>query len=403
MFDTNIGAVLRVRALALSATLALVLLPSQLPAAALPLLRAEWSASAAELGWVVSAYQLGYAIAVLVVLPLTDRIRASRVIAAGALVTTLANLAFALGAHDVVTASILRVIAGFGLAGVYMPGVRLVAMSANATRRGFAVGLYVSAFYLGSSLSFFATGLLLTPFGWHGAALAIGLVALAALPVAVASTRGMPETTGERAHLDLRVLRNRPLVRAITAYTGHSWELFVMRAWLAAFLAAAFTLRGLSPTDASATASEWAAIMLLLGVPGVFLGGWASDRLGRSRSALLYALGSGAISIGFGTLLFAPWPALIAIGALYGAMVAADSAVYSTAVTELAPAARIGSAQALQAVAGFGIGSLGPVVAGASLDLGLGWAGPFAVAGVVGILTALPLVADLRQRALVRV
>ena len=176
-----------------------------------------------------------------------------------------------------------------------------------------------------------------------------------------------------------------------------------MRAWLAAFLAAAFTLRGLSPTDASATASEWAAIMLLLGVPGVFLGGWASDRLGRSRSALLYALGSGAISIGFGTLLFAPWPALIAIGALYGAMVAADSAVYSTAVTELAPAARIGSAQALQAVAGFGIGSLGPVVAGASLDLGLGWAGPFAVAGVVGILTALPLVADLRQRALVRV
>src|SRR5438445_12184660 len=105
---------MRSRALALSATLALVLLPSQVPAAALPLLRAEWSASAAELGWVVSAYQLGYAIAVLVVLPLTDRIRASRVIAAGALVTTLANLAFAVSAHDVVTASILPLLGGFG-------------------------------------------------------------------------------------------------------------------------------------------------------------------------------------------------------------------------------------------------------------------------------------------------
>ena len=393
---------MRSRSVALSATLALVLLPSQLPAAALPLLRTEWNASSAELGWVVAAYQLGYAIAVLVVLPLTDRVRPSRVIAAGALLTTLANIAFAFTAHDVVTASLLRVIAGFGLAGVYMPGVRLVAMSADPTRRGTAVGLYVSAFYLGSSLSFLATGLLLTPLGWQGAAITLGAIALIALPVAVATTRGMGEPTGARAHLDVRVLRNPPLLRAIAAYTGHSWELFIVRAWLAAFLAAAFTLRGLSPTDASATASEWAAIMLALGVPGVFLGGWASDRIGRSRSALLYAVGSGAISIGFGTLLFAPWPALIAIGALYGAIVAADSAVYSTAVTELAPAARIGSAQAVQAVAGFGIGSLGPVVAGATLDLGAGWVGPFAVAGVVGIVTALPLLIDLRQRALLR-
>mgnify|MGYP003296249465 CR=1 FL=1 len=75
---------------------------------------------------------------------------------------------------------------------------------------------------------------------------------------------------------------------------------------------------------------------------------------GRRRAALLYALGSGAISIGFGTLVLAPWPAIVAIGGIYGALVAADSAVYSTAVTELAPASRIGSAQALQAVAGIG-------------------------------------------------
>src|SRR5438067_5580879 len=390
------------RSLALSATLALVLLPSQLPAAALPLLRTEWNASSAELGWVVSAYLLGYAAAVLVVLPLTDRIRPSRVIAIGALVTALANIGFAFAAHDVITASALRVIAGFGLAGVYMPGVRLVAQSSDPARRGTAVGLYVAAFYLGGSLSFLATGLLLEPVGWRGAAVILGAVALAAVPIAMISSRGIPQSTGERAHLDLRVLRNAPLVRTIVAYVGHSWELFILRAWLAAFLAAAFALRGLSPTDASATASQWAALLLALGVPGVFVGGWLSDRVGRLRAALLYALGSGAISVGFGTLLVAPWPAIVAIGGMYGALVAADSAVYSTAVTELAPAARIGSAQALQAVAGFGIGSLGPVAAGVTLDLGLGWVGPFLIAGVVGILTALPLLLDLRQRALVR-
>jgi len=391
------------RSLALSATLALVLLPSQLPAAALPLLRTEWNASSAELGWVVSAYLLGYAAAVLVVLPLTDRIRPSRVIATGAVLTALANLGFALAAHDVVTASALRVVAGFGLAGVYMPGVRLVAQSSDPARRGTAVGLYVAAFYLGGSLSFLATGLLLEPVGWRGAAVILGAVALAAVPIAMFSSRGIPQTTGERAHLDLRVLRNAPLVRTIVAYVGHSWELFILRAWLAAFLAAAFALRGLSPTDASATASQWAALLLALGVPGVFVGGWLSDRVGRLRAAILYALGSGAISVGFGTLLFAPWPAIVAIGGMYGALVAADSAVYSTAVTELAPAARIGSAQALQAVAGFGIGSLGPVAAGVTLDLGLGWVGPFLIAGVVGIATALPLLIGLRERPLIRV
>src|SRR5207247_1031956 len=106
-FDININSGtslqherMRSRALALSATLALVLLPSQVPAAALPLLRTEWSASAAALGWVVSAYLLGYALAVLVVLPLTDRVPPSRVIAIGALVTALANLAFAFGRSE---------------------------------------------------------------------------------------------------------------------------------------------------------------------------------------------------------------------------------------------------------------------------------------------------------------
>src|SRR5437667_7016826 len=208
------------RPLALSATLALVLLPSQLPAAALPLMRTEWNASSAELGWVVSAYLLGYAAAVLVVLPLTDRVRPSRVIVIGALVTAIANLGFAFAAHDVITASLLRVIAGFGLAGVYMPGVRLVAQSSDPSRRGSAVGLYVAAFYLGGSLSFLATGLLLEPFGWRGAAAILGLIALLALPIAVASTRGIAHIPGERAHLDLRVLRNAPLVRTIAAYTG---------------------------------------------------------------------------------------------------------------------------------------------------------------------------------------
>src|SRR5437867_377662 len=236
-----------------------------------------------------------------------------------------------------------------------------------------------------------ATGLLLQPFGWRGAALALALIALVALPLAIMSTRGLTEMQGTRAHLDIRVLRHGPLLRTIVAYGGHSWELFVVRAWLAAFLSAVLVARGSEITDASATASPWAAVLLALGVVAVFLGGWASDRFGRARSAFAIALASGAIPLTFGALFDAPWTLVLLVGAVYGGLIGADSAVYSTAVTELAPAGRIGSAQAIQAVAGFGIGSLGPVVAGAALDLGTGWLGPFVVAGAVGIACALPL------------
>src|SRR5438045_2112197 len=46
--------------------LGLTLLPSEVVAGALPLLRAEWGASATTGGWLVSAYQLGYVLAALV-------------------------------------------------------------------------------------------------------------------------------------------------------------------------------------------------------------------------------------------------------------------------------------------------------------------------------------------------
>ena len=40
-------------------------------------------------------------------------------------------------------------------------------------------------------------------------------------------------------------------------------------------------------------------------------------------------------------------------------------------------------------------------VAGVTLDLGAGWVGPFLVAGVIGIATALPLALGFRERPLV--
>jgi MFS family permease len=454
------------RAYLLGPVLLLALLPSNVVSAAMPLLLKEWQAPNIEGGIVFAAYQVGYVISVLLVLPLTDRIRAGRLITACALATSLSFILFPLLAVNVWTASLLRFFAGLGLAGIYLPGVRIIAASASPLRRGLVVGGYVSAFYLGSAVSLWATGVLLPAYGWRGAALALALAACLAVPLALTATRGMGSPAGSRepaggssspsarasarssgeaaegidfrtpsfgpsgevgltadpkglsarggaaavpvagshgpvgasGRLDLSVLRQGPVARNVLAYTGHSWELYVSRGWLAAFVASVLVAQGRDALSASAAGSQWAALMLGFGTPGVLLGGWLSDHLGRARTALLITLSSGALSLVFGFLGAGPWSLLLAAGCLYGLLISADSAIYSTAITEIASPARLGSAQAVQAFVGFSATIIAPIAAGKALDLGWGWGAIFVLAGVVGLAMGAPLLRGDRQK-----
>lgn len=382
----------------LGAVLLLVLLPSNVPAGVVPLLQSEWGAGGFVVGWVVGAYQLGYAAAVLVVLPLTDRVAARTIVLGSVVLTLAASIAIPVFARDPVTAIALRVIAGAGLAGVYMPGVRIVAAGADPRRRGRAVGLYVSAFYLGSSLSLFLTGMLLGPLGWRGAALALGAATAGALVLTLAARIALERPAG-RARLDPSVVREPRLGAAVAAYAGHTWELYAARAWLAAFLAVVLASRTGSALEASASGSRWAAGMLAVGVLGVPFGGLVSDRAGRAASAAVFALGSGVLSIVLGTLGAAPWPLIVVVGCLLGLLVSADSAIYSTLVTETVSADRLGSAQAIQASVGFLAASVSPAVAGLATDVGLGWPGVFAIAGAASILAAAIMAAQIPGRS----
>ncbi len=369
----------------LAPVLALALLPANLVATALPILRLEWSASATQMGWVFAAYQAGYVTAVLVLLPLTDRFSAGRVILGCALATTAVSLLFPLLAQDVWSAAALRALAGAGLGGIYMPGVRVVAATSSPQRRGLDVSLYVSAFYLGSSLSLWATGLLLGATDWRAAALVLGVLSAVGVPLALAAATGAPPPAGHSGTLRPRVLRHGPIWRTVFAYAGHSWELYISRGWLATFLAAILASSGYSTVDSAAEGGKWAALMVGLGALGVWVGGWLSDRWGRARSALAFATASGLISLGFGWLDAAGWVALVVVGSVYGILMAADSGIYSTAVTELAPPGQLGSAQAVQAFIGFLASTLSPIAAGLVLDLGGGFGSAFVLAGLASL------------------
>lgn len=228
-----------------------------------------------------------------------------------------------------------------------------------------------------------------------GAALSSAAIACLAPILALRASRGVT-AAGARGLLDARVIRDGPLFRTIAAYSGHAWELFAMRAWLAAFLAAALIAQGASSIAATAEASRWSALILGAGIPAVFAGAWLSDRLGRARTAIAVGLASGAIGLVYGGLGGTAWPLLVGVGLAYSALIAADSAVCSTRVTELAPAGRVGSAQPIQRSAGSRWARSVRSSLVSRSTRALGYMGAFAVAGAASLIGCAPLVMDLR-------
>ena len=119
--------------------------------------------------------------------------------------------------------------------------------------------------------------------------------------------------------------------------------------------------------------------------------GRISDRYGRTATSSVILLMGAAGSLTFGWLLNAPLWLLIAVGVIYGTIVATESPVLSTAVTELAPAGRLGAAQASQAFLGHSTSALSPIAFGAILDIASGvksWGLAFSSFGVISLMGA---------------
>jgi MFS family permease len=85
----------------------------------------------------------------------------------------------------------------------------------------------------------------------------------------------------------------------------------------------------------------------------------------------------------------------VVFGALYNLAAITDSSVYSTALAEAVPPARLGTAYSVRSVMGFSAGAISPVVFGAALDFGraefggtatLSWVLAWSTAGLGGLL-----------------
>ena len=369
----------------------------------LPTFIDEWGLTNVEAGAVNGILFFGYLAAVPVLVSLTDRMDPKRIYLFSMALTGLSSLGFALMAEGFRTAALFRLIAGIGLAGTYMPGLKVLSDRLQGPTQSRAIAFYTGGFSIGSALSFFLAGELGAALGWQwafavaalGPLAAVALVAFILPPTAAAEYR---DPDAPITHLlDFRpVLRCRAAMGYVFAYACHIWELFAYRSWMVAFLVYAAAIHP-RPGGAVLSATVIAMIVNLLGVPASILGNELATRFDRRRVISVVMIISALIAFSMGYAASLPYWLVAVLSVIYGMAIMGDSASLTAGLVREAPAGYRGATMAVYSCIGFSGAFLGPLVFGLALDLsGSGrtigsWSAGFITIGAVALLGPLAL------------
>lgn len=376
-------------------------------AAILPLLQEAWGMSARQAGLVQSGWHAGYVVSLFAAGLLADRFGARRTFLAMSFCGGIASLAFAAFADGARSALALYTLAGVFAGGSYTPILAIISQRFPPATRGRAMGWYLAAGSLGYAIALGMSGTIVAWGGWRMALYVASASAIAGAFYGVRLMRSVRDEphlahpTSPALQRIREVLRNRPAMKVIWAYTFHSWELLGVWAWMPAFLAFA-AAGGALDAKAVGLGALLAGLTHLTSTAGSLIGGAWSDA--RGRTAVMIGMGSISLACGFvfGWLATAPLWILVGVAMLYNLAGIGDSSTYSTAITELVPARILGSAYAIRSVMGFGAGIVSPWVFGAVVDAtraadlsqnavwGLAW-GVLALGALPGPLVALSL------------
>lgn len=340
-------------------------------ASLLPELKLAWSLGNAEIGIVEGAFNVGYVVAVPILVTRTDRRDPRSIYLIASLLGIVASLGLAFIARDLWSAALLRSLAGIALAGTYMPGLKILTDAIEGPKQSRWLAFYTASFSLGASFSTAATGAIghaVDPAAaFLFAAIGSGLAWLLVVTATRSQPIAAPPPVAAWGAL-WQAARNRRALAYSLGYAAHMWELYGFRAWLVAYLLFAAT-GSLAPTGDTRYAL-WGAVLLLLGMPSSIIGNEIALKIGRKRQLILAMSISAALALAFGIGSLLPFPLLLILGALYSLFVTADSASLTAGAVAQARPGQSGATMALHSLLGFAAASLGPLAFGLVLDAG---------------------------------
>jgi MFS family permease len=187
---------------------------------------------------------------------------------------------------------------------------------------------------------------------------------------------------------------------ATASYLGHMFELYAFWTWIPAFLAASVAASAGGRYRAPRAISLLAFATIAVGGFGSVWGGIFADTRGRERLVAISLLMSGTCCLLSGFLFGGPMWVLGALAMVWGFFVIADSAQFSTLVTESVPTHAVGTALTVQTSLGFLLTML-PMQLVPVIAQHAGWRWGFAVLalGPLAGIAAIRKLAALRRSA----
>jgi MFS family permease len=372
-------------------------------AVVLTTLQEEWHLSNLQSGLIASAFFFGYMLMVPLATALTDRVDAKKVYLVGGLSATCGLLGMSLFAYNFWTALIFMALNGVGLAGTYMPGLKILSDRIKTGELTRHIAFYTAFFGIGTGFSYLCSGWILNSLGWR---YVFGIIALGPFTALLIVFLFIPALTHEKWHGPIRinlrdifplnkwrlVLQDKTASGFIFGYTAHSIELFASRSWIVAFFGFCTILTG---DPFLLTATTLAGVINFFGVPASIIGNEIALRIGRQKWIFCVMLSSAVFGVALAWSTGQSWWLIIVLAVGHTIFIMADSATLTAGLVISAKENIKGAAMGLHSLMGFGGGLLGPAIFGFVLDLTgsrasqISWVWAYAAVVIWGVLFVL--------------